>query len=40
VVLSELQSALYQYGEAELAKKYEDAYEKNATIFQSPDAVE
>lgn len=40
VVLSELQRVLYKYGEAELAKKYEDAYEKNATVFQSPDAVE
>lgn len=36
VVLSELQSALYKYGEAEMAKKYEDAYERLAIIFQSP----
>jgi hypothetical protein len=40
VVLSELQRVLYKYGEAELAKKFEDAYEKNAVVFQSPDAVE
>ncbi len=40
IVLGELQRVLYKYGEAELAKKYEDAYEKNATLFQSPDAVE
>jgi hypothetical protein len=36
VVLSELQSALYKYGEAEMAKKYEDAYQRFAVIFQSP----
>lgn len=40
VVLSELQRVLYKYGEAELAKKYEDAYEKNAEVFQSPGSVE
>lgn len=40
IVLSELQRVLYKYGEAELAKKYEDAYEKNAAIFQAPNAVE
>ena len=40
VVLSELQRVLYKYGEAELAKKYEDAYEKNAGVFQSPGAGE
>jgi hypothetical protein len=40
VILGEIQRVLYKYGEAELAKKYEDSYEKNVTIFQSPDAVE
>lgn len=40
VVLSELQRVLYKYGEAELAKKYEDAYQKNGEIFQSPNALE
>ncbi|HNC11996.1 MAG TPA: DUF2723 domain-containing protein, partial [Cyclobacteriaceae bacterium] len=35
VVLSELQRVLYKYGEPELAKKFEDAYQKNAGIFQS-----
>ncbi|HET9055148.1 MAG TPA: DUF2723 domain-containing protein, partial [Cyclobacteriaceae bacterium] len=40
VVLGELQRVLYKYGEAELAKRYEDAYEKNVVIFQSPDAIE
>lgn len=35
VVLSELQSVLYRYGEPELAKKFEDAYQRNAGIFQS-----
>lgn len=40
VILSELQRVLYKYGEAELAKKYEDAYDKNAGIFQSQDALE
>lgn len=37
VVLSELQRVLYKYGEAELAKKYEDAYQKSATVYQSLD---
>lgn len=40
VVLSELQRVLYKYGEAELAKKYEDAYEKNAGIYQTLDTME
>jgi hypothetical protein len=40
VILSELQRVLYKYGEAELAKKYEDAYEKNAGIFQQPGSPE
>lgn len=40
VVLSELQSVLYKYGEPELAKKFEDAYQKNAGIFQSVDELE
>lgn len=40
VVLSELQRVLYKYGEPELAKKYEDAYDKNAGIYQQPNAVE
>jgi hypothetical protein len=35
IILSELQRVLYKYGEPELAKKYEDAYEKNAGIYQS-----
>lgn len=35
VILSEMQRVLYKYGEPELAKKYEDAYEKNASIYQS-----
>jgi hypothetical protein len=29
-VMGELQRVLYKYGEAELAKKYEDAYERFA----------
>lgn len=40
VVLSELQSVLYKYGEPELAKKFEDAYQRNAGIFQSAGDVE
>lgn len=40
VILSELQRVLYRYGEAELAKKYEDAYAKNAEIFQAPGSLE
>ena len=40
IILSELQRVLYKYGEAELAKKYEDAYEKYALIFQQPGALE
>ncbi len=40
VVLSEMQRVLYKYGEAELAKKYEDAYEKYVVIFQQPGALE
>ncbi len=34
VVLGELQRVLYRYGEAELAKKYEDAYQKYADMMQ------
>jgi tetratricopeptide (TPR) repeat protein len=34
VVLGELQRVLYVYGEADLAKKYEDAYEKYASMLQ------
>ena len=35
VILGELQRVLYQYGEAELAKKMEDAYEKYGAAFQT-----
>jgi len=34
VVLGELQRVLYLYGEADLAKKYEEAYEKYADMLQ------
>jgi hypothetical protein len=34
LVLGELQRVLYKYGEAELAKKYEDEYRKYAEMFQ------
>lgn len=34
VVLGEIQRALYKYGEADLAKKYEDAYTKYAELMQ------
>jgi hypothetical protein len=34
VTLGELQRALYRYGEEELAKKIEEAYEKHATALQ------
>lgn len=40
VVLSELQRVLYKYGEPELAKKFEDAYQKNAGIYQSAGEME
>lgn len=40
VVLSELQRVLYRYGEPELAKKFEDAYQRNAGIFQSAGEME
>ncbi|SHG87581.1 Protein of unknown function [Chryseolinea serpens] len=35
VILGELQQVLYKYGEADLAKKIEEAYEKHAGVFQS-----
>ncbi|MFZ6009269.1 MAG: protein O-mannosyl-transferase family, partial [Bacteroidota bacterium] len=35
VILGELQRALYKYGEAELAKKLEDQYDKFAAAFQT-----
>jgi hypothetical protein len=35
-VLGELQRVLYLYGESDLAKKYEDAYQKYAELLQSP----
>lgn len=35
-VLGELQRVLYKYGEAELAKKYEDAYQRYAETLQGP----
>lgn len=35
LMMGELQRALYQYGEADLAKKIEDAYEKHAQAFQT-----
>jgi hypothetical protein len=35
VILGELQRVLYKYGEADLAKKFEDAYEKYGTALQS-----
>jgi hypothetical protein len=34
IVLGELQRVLYRYGEADLAKKYEDLYEKYAGVLQ------
>ncbi len=34
VVLGELQRVLYRYGESELARKYEDAYQKYADMMQ------
>lgn len=34
VVLGELQRVLYKYGEADLAKKYEEAYQKYADMMQ------
>lgn len=35
LVLGEIQRVLYQYGEADLAKKYEDSYRKYAGIWQT-----
>lgn len=35
-VLGELQRVLYKYGEADLAKKYEEAYQKYAETLQGP----
>jgi len=35
VILGELQRVLYKYGEADLAKKIEESYEKHAAILQS-----
>lgn len=35
VILGELQRVLYQYGEADLAKKIEESYEKHAAVLQS-----
>jgi len=35
VILGELQRVLYKYGEADLAKKIEESYEKHANVFQS-----
>jgi tetratricopeptide (TPR) repeat protein len=35
VILGELQRVLYQYGEADLAKKIEENYEKHAAVLQS-----
>ena len=37
IILGELQRVLYRYGEADLAKKYEDAYQKYAEILQMND---
>ncbi|HEU5292242.1 MAG TPA: DUF2723 domain-containing protein [Cyclobacteriaceae bacterium] len=37
IILGELQRVLYRYGEADLAKKYEDAYQKYAEILQVND---
>ena len=37
IILGELQRVLYKYGEADLAKKYEDAYQKYAEILQMND---
>ncbi len=34
VILGELQRVLYKYGEAELAKKIEESYEKHANVLQ------
>jgi hypothetical protein len=34
VILGELQRALYKYGESEMAKKLEDAYNKYYDAFQ------
>jgi MFS family permease len=35
VILGELQRVLYKYGESEMAKKLEDAYEKHANNYQN-----
>jgi hypothetical protein len=35
VILGELQRVLYKYGEADLAKKIEDLYEKHASVLQT-----
>ena len=35
VILGELQRVLYKYGEADLAKKIEESYEKHAAILQT-----
>ncbi|MBL7858090.1 MAG: DUF2723 domain-containing protein [Cyclobacteriaceae bacterium] len=35
IILGELQETLYRYGEADLAKKFEEAYEKYARAFQT-----
>jgi hypothetical protein len=35
VILGELQRVLYKYGEADLAKKIEENYEKHAAILQT-----
>lgn len=37
IILGELQRVLYKYGEADLAKKYEDAYQKYADVLQMGD---
>jgi hypothetical protein len=34
IILGELQSALYRYGEADLAKRFEEAYDRYAKDFQ------
>ena len=34
VILGELQRVLYKYGEADLAKKIEESYEKHAAVLQ------
>jgi len=40
VILGELQRVLYKYGEADLAKKIEELYEKHAAVLQGGTPVD